>query len=134
MGNGQPFKNRYATGNRIAGVTIRANRITIGKASPGEINDPLTGGVVLVAGGRFGRGGVVRDVRITNNRIATARAGIRLVGGMESTLRGNSVTCVRLAGNRITGTRNAVVVTPNVPGPKPNVRGASGNRASLGGC
>jgi hypothetical protein len=76
VGNGQPFKNRYATGNRIAGVTIRANRITIGKAKPVEINDPLTGGVVLVAGGRFGRRGVVRDVRITNNRIATVRAGI----------------------------------------------------------
>lgn len=135
MGDGQPFKNRYATGNRIAGVTIRANRITVGKASHMGSDDPRNdGGVVLQAGGRFGRRGVVRDVRITNNRIATARVGIRLVGGTESTSRGNSVTCVRLAGNRMTGTRNVVVVTPNVPSGKPDVQGASGNRASLGGC
>jgi len=133
IGNGQPFKKRYATGNRITGVTISVNRITVGK-DPGETNVPLTGGVVLMAGGRFGRLGVVRDVRITDNRIATALAGIRLVGGLESTSRGNRVACVRLARNRITGTRKAVVVTSNVPGPKPGVPGASGNRASLGSC
>jgi hypothetical protein len=45
------------------------------------------------------RASLRRDVRITNNRIATARVGIRLVGGTFSTSRGNSVTCVRLAGN-----------------------------------
>jgi len=110
MGSGSPYKNRYATGNRITGVTIDGNRVTIGSTDPGF--DPLDfqtlGGIVLLGGGTFGRGGVVRDVKITKNRIATAQFGIRLVGGSSRSARRNSVTCVRVAGNRITGTRKAV--------------------------
>jgi hypothetical protein len=135
-----PFEGTYAAGNRIAGVTIDANRITTGKSNPlpGETDYRTAGGIVLLGGWHYGRRGVIRDVRITRNQIATAQVGIRLIGGLESTARGNSVTCVRLAGNRITGTRNAVVVMPNEGRPahpgKPNEGGASGNRASLGGC
>ena len=140
VGDIVPFEGTYATGNRITGVTIEANRITTGKSKPlpGETDYRTAGGIVLLGGWHYGRRGVIRDVRITNNRIATAQAGIRLIGGLESTARGNSVTCVRLAGNRITGTRNVVVVTPNEGRPahpgKPNEGGASGNRATLGGC
>ena len=130
------FKPAYATGNRITGVKIHANRITIGR-KPGELFKESTGGIVLMGGWDYSRLGVVRNVRITNNRIASARAGIRLIGGIGPKARGNSVTCVRLRGNRITGTRNAVVVTPNLSaraGAAPIPGRASGNRASLGGC
>lgn len=125
---GPAFEGRPVTGNRITGVSIDANRITTGKNRPAPDTDYRTaGGIVLLGGASFGRGGAIRDVRITKNRIVTAQAGVRLIGGLGRTARGNSVTCVRLVGNRITGTRNAVAV-------KSNVGGASGNRASLGGC
>lgn len=124
LGDGDPYKNRYATANRIIGVTIDANRITIGRANPDGASDPRSGGIVLVGGGRFGRAGAIRDVRITSNRIATTLTGIKLVGGFFSTARGNTVSCVRLSGNRITGARRAVSVTANI-------HGASGNRATL---
>lgn len=126
-GGGTPFKNRYATGNRIAGVAIDANVITLGKANPLDTVDLYLGGVVLIGGGNLSRDNAVRGVRITSNRIATTLVGIKLVGGSSPTARGNSVACVRLAGNRLTGVREALSV-------RPNLGGASGNRASLGGC
>jgi hypothetical protein len=139
LGDILPFEGTYATGNRIAGVRIAANRITTGSGKPlaGETFKQSAGGIVLVGGWHYSRDGVVRDVRITNNRIASAHAGIRLLGGIGPTARGNRVSCVRLSGNHTTGTRKAVVVTPNVAerkgeGPVPGR--ASGNRASLSGC
>ena len=133
------FEGTYATRNRIAGVTIRANRITTGKSYARETDHRTAGGVVLVGGWHFTRRGVVKNVRIRENRIATAQTGIRLIGGLDSTAKGNSVTCVRLAGNRITGTRNTVSVRSNVGGcwqrgKCKSPQRASGNRASLGGC
>ena len=128
MGDGDPVNHRYATGNRIVGLSIGANRITIGNAGPqGKREDQRASGIVLVGGGSFSRGGKIRDIRITKNQIATSKVGIKLIGGFGPTARGNSVMCVRLAGNRVTGARKAVSVLPNV-------EGASGNRASLGGC
>jgi hypothetical protein len=85
------------------------------------------GGIVLESGSFFGRRGLIHDVRITNNRVATDRPGIWLVGGFGPTAHDNRVTCVRLVGNRITGTRRRVLVTPNLGD-------AKRNRASLGGC
>lgn len=123
-GGGTPYLNRYATRNRITDIDVTGNRITIGRANPLETIDTFLGGVVLAGSGNLGRDNAVRGVGITGNRIAIARAGIKLIGGFEPTARGNSVTCVRLAANRITGTHRAVSVTPNA-------RGASGNRASL---
>lgn len=70
------------------------------------------------------------DVLIMKNRIAIARRaqfGITVVGGSARSARRNSVTCVRLVGNRIAGTRKAVSVAPNI-------MGARGNRAALGRC
>lgn len=122
VGDGTPFRNRYATGNRISGVAIDANRIAIGKAGMSLKVGP--GGVVLQGGGDFGRDGTVTHVAITNNRIVSPQVGIWLVGGLNSTAHANRVTCVRLRGNRITGTRNSVSVSA----------GAPGNRASRGGC
>ncbi len=135
VGDIVPFEGTAATGNRITGVAIDANRIETGtsKPLPEEYGLRDAGGIVLLGGWHYGRRGVIRDVRITSNRIATARvgatshSGIRLIGGLEPTARGNSVTCVRLAGNRITGTREAVSV-------ESDLGGASRNRASLGGC
>ena len=135
LGDGEPFQNRYATGNRIVGVSVHANRIVTGNVR-GRDYAPFPAGVVILGGGRFGRGNAVRDVRITKNTIATtyvptakarAYAAIQLIGGWTATARGNSVSCVHLAGNRITGTRRTVSV-------RSNIEGASGNRATLGGC
>ena len=134
-----PFEGTYARRNRITGVMVVANRITTGRGKPlaGETSRRSAGGIVLLAGWHYGRGGVVTNVRITRNRIATAYAGVRLIGGIGPTARGNRVSCVRLARNRITGTRASVSVKPNLEerkgeGPTPGT--ASGNRASLGGC
>jgi hypothetical protein len=127
VADGTPFKNRYATGNRIARVSIDANRIAIGRSPNGNSTAPIPGGIALQGGGPFGRGNAIRDVRITDNRIATSQVGITLVGGFRRPSHGNSVTCVRLARNHITGTRKTVTV-------RANVGGARGNRASLGGC
>jgi hypothetical protein len=127
VGDGTPFKNRYATGNRIAHVSIDANRIALGSSPNGDSSAPIPGGIAFQGGGPFGRGNSIRDARITNNQIAAAQVGIVLVGGFGRPSYGNSVSCVRLAGNRITGARNPVLVNANV-------RGASGNRASLRGC
>lgn len=124
---GLPFRKRWAVGNRIAGVTIDANRIMISRRNPfGFDFGGDDAGVVLLGGGKFGRGNAVRNVRITRNGIAAPHTGIQVIGGVDNG-RANSVTCVRLSGNRITGARRAVSV-------KPNARGASGNRAWLGGC
>jgi len=134
-----PFEGTYAMGNRITGVTIDANRITTGGAKPlpGETFTESAGGIVLVGGWHYSRRGVVRDVRITNNRIAGPHAVIRLIGGIGPTARGNRVSCVRVAGNRGKRGRNAVIVTANLTerpggGAVPGV--AKRNRASLGGC
>ena len=124
-----PFEGTYARGNRIAGVTIESNRITTGRGEPlqGETIRWSAGGVVLLGGWQYSRRGVIRNVRIRNNRIATRYAGVRLIGGIDPTARGNGVSCVRLARNRITGTRKRISV-------RANMRGAAGNRASLRGC
>jgi hypothetical protein len=124
-----PFEGTYARGNRIAGITIDSNRITTGRGEPleGETLRRSAGGVVLLGGWQYSRRGVIRNVRIANNRIATLYAGVRLIGGIGPTARGNRVSCIRLARNRITGARKRVSV-------RPDIRGASRNRASLRGC
>jgi len=129
-----PYRGPPATGNRITGVSIDANRITTGNGRPvaGDTDKHTAGGVLLLGGLNHSRRSVIHDVRIRKNRIATAHVGIRLIGGLGATARGNNVTCVRLAGNRITGTRKAVSVVPN--GRWRKFGRASGNRASLGGC
>jgi hypothetical protein len=117
--------SRPATGNAIANVTIDGNRVTTGKGRPTVDTDQQTaGGVVLLGGELLGRDNSIRGVRITNNRIATPQVGIRVIGGRRSSARGNSVSCVRIARNKVTGTRHAVSV-------KANIAGASRNRASL---
>lgn len=124
---------RPATGNRVTDVTIDANRITGGKATSGVLIYPSQAGIALLGGMRYAQRGVIRDVRIRRNRIAGSRFGVKLIGGAASfpaevaITRGNRVSCVRLAGNRITGARKATAVVRNLGG-------ASGNRASLGGC
>jgi hypothetical protein len=125
--NGMPYKKRYATDNRISGIWINANQISIG-TGPGFKNaggGTGASGVALLGGGIFSRSNVVRDARIAKNRIKTAYVGIKLIGGLGPTARGNRVTCVQLAGNRVIGTPKALSV-------RSNVRDASGNRASLG--
>lgn len=88
---GRAFDGKPVLGNRITAVTIDANRVTTGKKGPTPDTDYRTaGGIVLLGGANFGRGGVIRDVRITKNRITTSQAGVRLIGGLGSTARGNS--------------------------------------------
>lgn len=114
-------RERYATANRITGVSIVSNRVTIGMGV--RAKDIGASGIAVGAGFDFARENAVRNVRITRNTITTAYAGIRLIGGDGPEARQNSVRCVRLSGNRITGTRTPV-----------SVLASPGNRASLGGC
>lgn len=124
---------RPATGNRVTDVTIDANWITSGKGKSRVLIYPTQAGIALLGGMRYAQRGVIRDVRIRRNRIAGSRFGVRLIGAAATTpaevaaTRRNRISCVRFAGNRITGARKAVSVVPNLGG-------ASGNRASLGGC
>lgn len=72
------------------------------------------------------RGRAIRDVRITKNRIATAQTGIRLIGGLGRTAR--EQRDLRASGRQShLGDAQGCFV-------RANVGGASGNRASLGGC
>jgi hypothetical protein len=132
---------RTATGNRVAGLTIVGNtfRRPLGlrfpDLPPGQRFPDLGsaapwGSVLLVGGQAYTRRNVVRDVRIVRNTIRGAFVGISLIGGdgySASAMR-NAVTCVRLAGNRVEGTRFVRAATANFGDH------ASGNRASFGGC
>jgi len=124
-----PNLRRYATGNRITGVEISANRISTGRTRSG-LSLLFAGGIVLVSGSAFSRDGRIRDVRIAKNEInvkfEAVHGGIKLIGGMGPTARENRVTCVRLSENHVSGTRPAVSVRSNID--------AKTNYASLGGC
>jgi hypothetical protein len=124
-----PDLHRYATGNQVTGVEIGANRISTGRTRSG-LSLFFGGGIVLVGGSAFSRDGRIRDVRVEKNEIKVAfeavHGGIKLIGGIGSTARGNRVTCVRLSANHVSGTRPAVSVRSNI--------GAKTNYASLGGC
>jgi len=128
-----PNLHRYATGNRITGVEISENRISIGRTRPpgfGQWHLDVGGGIVLLGGVNFSRDGRIRDVRIAKNEIKVkfeaVHGGIKVTGGMGPTARGNRVTCVRLSANHVSGTRPAVSVRSNID--------AKTNYASLGGC
>ena len=133
VGGADPALHRYATGNRITGVEISANRISIGRTRPPGFNQwhlDVGGGIVLAGGVNFSRDGRIRDVRIAKNEIKVkdeaVHGGIKLIGGMSPTARGNRVTCVRLSANSVSGTRPAVSVRSNID--------AKTNYASLSGC
>jgi hypothetical protein len=105
---GQTKPGGLATGNAIRYVRIDANRIVTGNGPPtNDTYRQTAGGVVLLGGANRGRAGSIRRIRIGNNRITTAQAGIRLIGG-ETDARGNEIACVRLALNLIRGTRARV--------------------------
>lgn len=126
-GGGPLIGKEYATSNRISQVTIRRNRIGIGKKHEEEVFTRGTGGILLVGGGPFGQNGKVRDIKIRRNRIRTIKVGINIIGGFGASPQANSVRCVSLAGNDIRRARRDIAVVPNPPG-------ASGNRVSLKGC
>jgi hypothetical protein len=133
VGAADPDLHRYAAGNQITGVQIGENRISIGRTRPpgfSRWNLDVGGGIVLVGGDDFSRDGRIRDIRVAKNEIKVAfeavHGGIKLIGGIGSTARGNRVTCVRLSANRVSGTRPAVSVRSNID--------ARTNYASLGGC
>lgn len=124
--------NHWATGNRITGVKISANRISTGRTRLpgfGRWHVDVGGGIVLVGGISFSRDGVIRDVRIAKNEIKVkskaVHGGIKLIGGMGPTARRNRVTRVRLVANHVSGTRPAVSVRSNID--------AKTNYASRGG-
>ena len=128
-GDGDPYKDRYASDNRISDLRIENNTLMIG-TGPGSRDAGGgfgAGGVVLVGGHKFGRDNLIRDMRIARNSVKTAYVGIRLIGGLGPTARGNRVVCVSLFGNDVDGARKAVSV-------RSNVGGASGNVARLGRC
>lgn len=128
-GSGESFRRRQAMRNRISSLTIDRNEIAIGRGVTSELAGGGIGaaGVALVGGHKLGRANVVRDVRITRNTIRSTYEGVKLIGGLGPTARGNRVVCVVVSGNRVTGTRQPLSVAANVAG-------ARGNRASLGAC
>lgn len=124
-------QGRYATANRVTGVAINANRIRLGRHNNTLWARKVGGGVVLVGGIAPSRLGVVRHVEIKRNEIrlgaSAVHSHIKLIGGLGVGARRNSVTCVQISANQDTGTTPRLSV-------KPNVDGATDNRASLGGC
>lgn len=124
-------QGRYATANRVSGLTITANSIKLGRHNDTSWARKVGGGVVLVGGIAPSRLGVVRHVEIERNEIRTGasavRSDIKLIGGIGVGARRNSVTCVQISANQVPGATPRVSV-------RPNVNGATDNRASLGGC
>ncbi|MBI4520595.1 MAG: hypothetical protein HY701_07135 [Gemmatimonadetes bacterium] len=121
LGAGQVGQGLTAAGNSITDIEIDGNVITTGEGERTVDTDLSTaGGVVLIGGGDGGRDGSISDVRITNNSITTAYAGIRLIGGYsplagtEKPPQGNSVRCVRLSDNRVLGTTVPVFAQADV--------------------
>ena len=118
---GQIGQGLTVTGNSIADAEIDSNTITTGVSAPFAGTDSATaGGVVLIAGGAGGRDGLIDNVRIINNQITTAYAGVRLIGGATvfanspDAAQANTVRCVRITGNRVQGTSTAMFARANV--------------------
>lgn len=120
---------RCASGNQISSVAIVRNAITTGSIGEPQAAGDGAGaaGVVINAGRQNGCGNAIRDVDVQENEIATAYTGVRIIGGLGPSATGNSVTCVRLSDNVITGAEKDVSVVPNA-------NGATGNVARLTGC
>ena len=126
---GTPYNERYATDNRIIGLTLVSNRFRIGTGSGSRLAGGGIGasGVALVGGHWYGRENVVRDVRIARNKIRTSYVGIRVIGGTGETASRNRVICVLRSGNRITDARKNLVV-------RANIDDATGNKVRLKRC
>jgi hypothetical protein len=125
----QTYNDRHATSNRISRIRIKGNRLTIGRGVGSRDAGGGIGasGVALVGGHHLARRNVVRAVRLRSNEIRSPYAGIRIIGGAFEGATENRVICVPMSGNRITGARRNLVV-------RSNTRGATGNRARVGGC
>lgn len=69
----------------------------------------MPGGIGIVSEGLpFGSGNSVRDARITSNRIVTSAGYDAAVVLFPQPGAGNTIHCVRIAGNRYTGPRRLV--------------------------
>lgn len=127
-GSYDPYRDRYSADNRILGLVVKGNRIRFGSGDfPHDKGGVEDSGIVLLGGYVYARDNLVRDVRIARNSIRSAKIGIRLIGGFGPQAHKNRVFCVPLRGNSITGARKKVSV-------RSNERGATGNKARLGGC
>lgn len=119
-----------ASANMITDLRIIGNSIrTLGSRR----------GIQLTAGhweeGQPTKANRVHRVTVSRNRIVVGSAGVGVfVGGGSGRLaHGNRVTCVRLSGNRVTGTARPVAVVDNFV--EPGGGGpATRNSASLTGC
>jgi hypothetical protein len=127
-GDGTPYEDRYAEGNRVSHLTILGNSFTIARG--GIDIGPSTGtgasGIAVVGGGNFGRNNEISDIRIEGNVIESEDHGVVVIGGIGPTASGNVVAGVRIGENRIVGADDPVSVIPNRDG-------ASGNTASVMG-
>src|SRR5581483_9132180 len=97
-GNGGPIGDRYETGNDIAGVTVEANRITIGTQQ--GIPSSLAGGVFIEAGSGGGRDGSVSNTKIVNNLIGPGPSSLLLIGGSGGAS-GNQLDGVQIVNDTI---------------------------------
>jgi hypothetical protein len=121
-GNGDPIGDRYETGNDITGVTVEANRITIGTQQ--GVPPSLAGGVFIEAGSGGGRDGSVSNTQIVNNLIGPGPGSVLLIGGAFPGATGNRIDGVRITNDTIAdpGATGLEVTT--------NAKGASGNTVS----
>jgi hypothetical protein len=94
-----PAPGRLTMANRVAGVSVEHNSITI--RGPGPDAGGAYGGVYVLGGDRS-RDGAIRDVAISRNRIDTRMIAIHLIGGLSTSnlpASGNTVSHVAIRGN-----------------------------------
>lgn len=102
-------RSRDTADNKIVGVDVDANRIKVSRLPRNPY--PHAGGGVSITGGysfaQFDtdtRGGKVKDIRVTDNRIDARIIGINVVGGWgldPDNPIGNVVSGIVIAGNRV---------------------------------
>ncbi|MGH9195264.1 MAG: hypothetical protein ACRD1T_05950, partial [Acidimicrobiia bacterium] len=113
--SGRTPHSRHSSGNRIVGVTIKSNTITIRVDGDKPSNSSRwlqgasvtlqVGGILFVGGSGPNRDGRIRDVSVAENYIDTRLIAIALIGGTYGTRKGvpedDVVFDVLLRGNRI---------------------------------
>ncbi|MGZ4336882.1 MAG: hypothetical protein ACXVRA_06170 [Gaiellaceae bacterium] len=139
-GSGIGFLNGIsrASGNRMLDLTIARNTIE-DNPGPSSHGGPWAAGIWIFAGAFDGGGsrlGLVHGVSLVHNRITIRGgtqvfAGILIAGGKGATTGNNSVTCIHLRGNTVTGAKPAILVAATITD-RGLVPGT--NKATLGGC
>jgi hypothetical protein len=104
------YATRVSVANRVSGLTIDSNRITV---ADGPFGDQPDIGAILLLGSRGQDAGLVTHAEVTDNQI-DGPVGIALVGGAgepdelaQPEMAGNEVSDVLVGSNTVTGYRTA---------------------------